>query len=276
MTFKSIVNSQWSYVKSNSVGGPSRNLPAGRQGRQNHAINKFMKNYSKRYKKSYEAVKAKPTYNIAEAVKLIKETGNTKFDSTAEIHLNLNIDPKQADQTVRSTVALPHGSGKKLKIAAIVPDDRVKSAKEAGAVAAGLEDLIAEFETGKINYDIIVATPGVMKNLGKVAKILGQKGMMPNPKSGTVSENIEKAIEELSRGRIEFRNDKEGNVHSIFGKVSFKEEELENNLKAFLQAIKDSKPTGVKGTFINSITVTTTMGPGIRLNINEVMGSLSK
>ena len=134
-----------------------------------------MKNYSKRYKKGYDAVKAKPTYNIAEAIKLIKETGNTKFDSTAEIHLNLNIDPKQADQTVRSTVALPHGSGKKLKIAAIVPDDRVKSAKEAGATAAGLEDLIAEFETGKINYDIIVAVPGVMKNLGKVAKILGQK-----------------------------------------------------------------------------------------------------
>jgi len=224
-----------------------------------------------------ESLKAKPTYTLEEAVKLIKETGGvTKFDSTCEIHLNLNIDPTQADQIVRSTVTLPHGSGKKLKIAAVVPDDKVKAAKEAGAVAAGMEDLIAEFETGKFNYDVIVAMPSIMKNLGKVAKILGQKGMMPNPKSGTVSENIVKTIEELGRGKIEFRNDKDGNLHSIFGKVSFKEDQLENNLKAFLQAVRDSKPSGVKGSFINSITVTTTMGPGIHLNINEVMGALSK
>lgn len=215
-------------------------------------------------------------YDLTEAVKLLKETTVTKFDSTAEIHLNLNIDPTQADQIVRSTVALPHGSGKKLRIAAVVPDDKVKAAKEAGAVAAGLEDLLAEFETGKFNYDVIVAMPSIMKHLGKVAKILGQKGMMPNPKSGTVAENIVKVIEELSRGRVEFRNDKDGNLHSIFGKVSFKEDQLENNLKAFLQAVRDSKPSGVKGSFINSITVTTTMGPGIHLNVAEVMGALSK
>jgi large subunit ribosomal protein L1 len=235
-----------------------------------------MKKYGKNYKKALESLKAKPMYNLNEAVKLVKETGGTKFDSTAEIHLNLNIDSKQADQTVRSTVTLPHGTGKKLKIAAVVPDDKVKSAKDAGATAAGLEDMIAEFEKGKFDYDVVVATPDVMKNLGKVAKVLGQKGLMPNPKSGTVTPNIEKAIEELSRGRVELRNDKEGNVHSIFGKVSFKEEELENNLKALLQTIRDSKPSGIKGTYIKSITVTTTMGPGIRLDINEVMANLSK
>lgn len=235
-----------------------------------------MKKYGKNYKKALESLKEKPMYDLAEAVKLVKETGKTKFDSTAEIHLNLNIDPKQADQIVRSTVILPHGTGKKLKIAAVVSDDKVKAAKDAGATSAGLEDLIAEFEKGKFDYDVIVATPDSMKSLGKVAKILGQKGLMPNPKSGTVTDDIEKAIEELSRGRIELRNDKEGNVHSIFGKVSFKEEQLENNLKAFLQAVREAKPSGVKGTFIKSITVTTTMGPGIRLNVNEVMSSLSK
>jgi large subunit ribosomal protein L1 len=232
--------------------------------------------YPKKYKQALDQIKAKPFYNITEAVKLLKSTSTTKFDSTAEIHMKLFIDPVQADQTMRGTVVLPHGTGKKLKIAAIVSDDKVKAAKEAGASAAGLEELIAEFATGKVNYDIIVATPDVMKHLGKVAKVLGQKGMMPNPKSGTVSENIVKIIEELGRGRIEFRNDKESNVHSIFGKVSFKEEELENNLKTFLQAIKDAKPSGVKGALIKTITITSTMGPGIHLDVNEVMTSLSK
>ena len=230
----------------------------------------------KNYKNALKSVAEKPMYDLTEAVKLVKETSTTKFDSTAEIHLNLNIDPKQADQMVRSTVILPHGTGKKLKIAAVVSDEKVKSAKEAGAVAAGLEDLIEEFQKGKFDYDIVVATPDVMKNLGKVAKILGQKGIMPNPKSGTVTDNIEKTIGELSRGRIEIKSDKEGNVHGIFGKTSFKEDELENNLKTFLLTIRDAKPSGVKGTYIKSITVTTTMGPGIRLNVNEVMGNLSK
>lgn len=228
----------------------------------------------KNYKKALEAASAKPMHSLTDAVKILKETSSTKFDSTAEIHLNLSIDPKQADQSIRSTVVLPHGTGKKLKIAAVVSDDKIKAAKDAGATAAGLEDLIAEFEKGKFKYDVIIATPDVMKNLGKVAKILGQKGMMPNPKSGTVTPDIEKTIEELNRGRVEFRNDKEGNIHSIFGKTSFKEEELENNLKAFLQALRDNKPSGVKGTFIKSITICSTMGPGVRLNVNEVMSEL--
>lgn len=232
--------------------------------------------HGKKYRKVAELLKGKEFYSLSEAVDLLKKTTVTKFNGTAEIHLNLNIDPTQADQTLRSTVALPHGTGKKLRIAAIVPDDKTKMALDAGATAAGLTDLIAQFEKGKIDYDVIVATPDVMKNLGKVAKTLGQKGMMPNPKSGTVSPDIVKTIQELTKGRVEFRNDKEGNIHAIFGKLSFKEEELLNNLKSFLMAIRDAKPTGVKGTYINSITINSTMGPGIKLDTKTVMGELPK
>lgn len=235
-----------------------------------------MKKYGKKYKEAQKQLSNEPVKTLSEGVKLIKATATTKFDSTAEIHINLNIDPKKADQAVRSTVVLPHGTGKKLKIAAIVNDDKVKAAKEAGAAAAGLEDLIEEFKKGKFDYDVVVATPDVMKELGKVAKVLGQKGMMPNPKSGTVSSDIAKTIEELSRGRVEFRNDKQGIVHSVFGKASFKEDELENNLKALLFAIREAKPSGAKGTYVKSITLTTSMGPGIKLDPSEIMGNLSK
>ncbi len=235
-----------------------------------------MRNIGKKYKTAAEPLKGKVVTTIAEAVELIKSTSTTKFDSTAEIHFNLNIDPKQNDQAIRTTVVLPHGTGKKPKIAAVVSDDKISAAKAAGAKSAGLEDLITELGKGKFDYDVVVATPDVMKNLGKVAKVLGQKGLMPNPKSGTVTPDIEKAIEELMRGRIELRNDKEGNIHSIFGKVSFKEDELENNLKTLFQTIRDNKPSGVKGTFIKSITLCTTMGPGIKLDVNEIMASLSK
>lgn len=230
---------------------------------------------SKNYKKSLEQISKKESYNLEEAIALLKKASTTKFNGTAEIHLNLNIDPTQADQTIRSTVSLPHGTGKKLKIAAIVPDEKVKVAKDAGATAAGME-LIAEFEKGKIEYDVIVATPDVMKSLGKVAKILGQKGMMPNPKSGTVSPDIAKIIGELVKGRVEIRNDKEGNIHAVFGKVGFKDSELLDNLRVFLQSIRDAKPTGVKGTYINSVTINPTMGPGIKIDFKTVMGELSK
>jgi large subunit ribosomal protein L1 len=229
---------------------------------------------SKNYRASLDKLKGKNFYSLSEAIKLLKETSTVKFNATAELHFNLNVDPKKSEQNIRGTVALPHGSGKTLKIAAVVPEDKVKAAKSAGAAEAGLENLIEEFSKGKINYDIIVATPNVMKNLGKVAKILGQKGVMPNPKSGTVTDDIEKTIKELMGGRVEYRNDKESNVHTIFGKISFKEEELENNLKTILRAIKSAKPSTVKGTFINSITIASTMGPGIRLNVNETLKNL--
>ncbi|MDH5596601.1 MAG: 50S ribosomal protein L1 [Candidatus Peregrinibacteria bacterium] len=228
----------------------------------------------KAYKKAQESLGAKEAYSLSEAIELLKKTSVGKFDATAEIHLNLNIDPTKADQALRGTLSLPHGTGKDVSIAAIVPDDQVKAAKDAGAKEAGLEDMIAEFEKGKIAYDVVVATPETMKKLGKVAKTLGQKGLMPNPKAGTVTDDIAKTIKELQAGRLEYRNDKEGNMHSIFGKLSFKEEELENNLKSFLRVIRDAKPAAVKGSFIKSMTVTSTMGPGIRLDINETLKAL--
>lgn len=221
----------------------------------------------KNYRAAREKVEAKPMVEtIKEGIGLLKEVANTKFDGTVELHMNLNIDPRKADQTIRNTIVLPHGTGKKLKIAAVVNDDQAKAAKDAGATAAGLEDLIAEFEKGKFDYDVIVATPDAMKKLGKVAKTLGQKGLMPNPKSGTVSQDITKTIQEISRGRVEFRNDKEGNLHTILGKVSFSEDALESNLKAMLKAIKENKPSGAKGSFIKSITICSSMSPGIRLD----------
>ena len=228
----------------------------------------------KNYRASLDKLKEKEFYLLDEAVKLLKETNTVKFDGTAELHFNLNIDPKKAEQAIRGTVTLPHGSGKTPKIAAVVTDDKVKAAKAAGAAAAGLEDLINELGKGKVDYDVIIATPDVMKNLGKVAKVLGQKGMMPNPKSGTVTDDIEKTIKELMSGRVEYRNDKEGNVHTIFGKTSFKEEELENNLKTVLKVIRNAKPTTVKGVFINSITIASSMGPGIKLDVNETIKNL--
>ncbi len=228
----------------------------------------------KKYTEAAKKLAGKESYTIAEALKLLKEIGTTKFDSTAEIHINLNIDPTKAEQAIRGTLSLPHGSGKKVRIAAIVSDDKIKEAKAAGADEAGLEDLVAEFAKGKINYDVIVATPDVMKKIGKVAKILGQKGMMPNPKAGTVTDDIVKTIKEIKAGRLEYRNDKEGNIHSIFGKLSFKDEELENNLKSFLKVIREAKPSVLKGSFVKSITLTSTMGPGIKLNVNEALNSL--
>ena len=232
-----------------------------------------MSSKGKNYRNSLDKLKGKEFYELIEAIKLLKETSTTKFDGTAEAHFNLNIDPTKAEQVIRGIVALPHGSGKKIKIAAMVSDDQVKAAKDAGAESAGMEDLIDEFSKGKVNYDVIVATPDAMKKLGKVAKILGQKGMMPNPKSGTVTDNVPKTIKELLAGRVEYRNDKDGIVHVIFGKVSFKEAELENNLKTIIKVIRESKPATIKGTFVKSIAIASSMGPGIRLGVNEAMKS---
>ena len=233
-----------------------------------------MSKKGKNYRAIAEKLAGKEFYTLSEAVKLVKETSPVKFDATAEVHLNMNLDPKKAEEALRGTVMLPHGSGKTLKIAAIVSDDKAKAAKAAGADAAGLEDLIEEFSKGKIDYDVIVATPDVMKSLGKVAKILGQKGMMPNPKSGTVAQDIEKAITELKKGRVEYRTDKDGNIHTIFGKVSFKEEELENNLRVLLKTLREAKPSTVKGNYIQSITLASTMGPGVKLDVNETLKAL--
>lgn len=229
-----------------------------------------MKKRGKKYKEVKKLVD-KLAYEISEAVSLLKKTATTKFDGSCEVHMKLGLDPKQADQLLRGTVVLPNGTGKKMKVIAFVPEAKVKAAKSAGAVEAGLDELIEKINKGWLEFDTAVAMPEVMKNLGKVAKTLGQKGLMPNPKAGTITTDVEKTIGEIIKGKVEFRMDKLANVHNIFGKVSFGEAQLEENLKTFLQAVVQAKPAGAKGIFVKTITIKTTMGPGIRLDVGKAL-----
>lgn len=233
-----------------------------------------MPNTGKKYRDATTKVDPEKLYPLAEALALVKETSTVKFDATVELHFKTGIDPKKPDQALRGTLNLPHGSGKKYTIAAIVTDDKVQLAKDAGADEAGLEDLIVELGKGKFKYDVIIATPETMKKVGKAAKVLGQKGVMPNPKSGTVTEDIEKTIKELKAGRVEYRNDKEANLHMPVGKVSFDIQALENNVNMVLKTLRDAKPTGVKGNFLRTMSLSSTMGPGVKVDVNEALKSL--
>lgn len=215
------------------------------------------------------ALLTKKEYPLDEAVDMLTQVSTTKFDGTAEVHILLVADPTQGDQQVRATVTLPHGTGKTLRIAAVVPEDRVKEMLEAGAVQAGEENLIREIEKGNLDFDVVVAMPKCMRSLGKVAKILGQKGLMPNPKAGTISDDPIKAIKELQKGRIEFRTDKQAIIHSIFGKMSFGKEKLTENLRAFLSAVLDAKPSGIKGEYLKTVTISPTMGPSVRVQLGS-------
>ncbi len=221
---------------------------------------------SKSLRSAYESFDKEKLYSVSEAVALMKKTSTVKFDATAEIHFNLGINPKHADQQIRSTIQLPHGTGKKVNIIAFCSDDKVKGAKSAGAIEAGSESLIDKIQKGWTDFDVAVATPEMMKELAKIARVLGPRGLMPNPKAGTVTPDIEKAIGELKAGRLEFRNDKTGIVHTIFGKLSFKESQLEENLRTMIQTIKDAKPSTSKGLYIKGITINSTMGVGIRVS----------
>ncbi len=213
------------------------------------------------------ALVTKPAYGIAEACELLPKLSVAKFDATAEIHVRINADTTQADQLVRTTVNLPHGTGKTVRIAAFVPDDQVDVALKAGAHKAGKEELIKEVENGTIDFDIAVATPTVMKELGKIAKTLGQKGLMPNPKAGTVTNDIAKTIAELKKGRIECKMDKQGIIHAVFGKMSFGSKKLEENLEALIAAIKEAQPNGIKGLYILSVSIAPTMGPSLKVTL---------
>ncbi len=225
----------------------------------------------KKFKEAALKVNSATLYLLEEAVALAAETSTTKFDGTVEVHFNLNSDPKYADQIVRSTVTLPHGTGKTVRVAAFVSDDLIEKAKKAGAVLAGGNDFIAEVAKGKVDFDVAVASPDMMRELAKAAKVLGPKGLMPNPKSGTVTTDIEKVVAELVAGKLEFKTDKFGIVHSIIGKVSFGKEKLLENAKTFMKAVNSAKPTGIKGVYVKSISLSTTMGPGIKVNIADAM-----
>lgn len=230
------------------------------------ATAKHIRKRGKKYKEVAKLIEKK-RYSLNDATELLCKLQTTKFDPTAELHIRINADTTQADQLVRTTVALPHGTGRTVRIAAFVPDDLIDEAKKAGAVVAGNDDLIKSVEGGEINFDIAIAVPAMMKNLGKIAKTLGQKGLMPNPKSGTVTNTVGKTIQELSRGRIECKMDKQAIIHTIFGKLSFGPAKLKENLDVVLQAVKDAKPAGIKGVYINSVSVSPSMGPGIKLEI---------
>ncbi len=231
-----------------------------------------MKQHGKKYRSALEKIgDQKKVFPFLEAVGLLLQTSVTKFDASGEIHIKTGCNPKHADQIVRATTVLPHGTGKTVRIAVFCEESLVEKAKTAGADLAGGEDFIEEILKGTVDFDIAIATPGMMRSLAKVAKILGPKGLMPSPKSGTVTDNVVGAIGDLKKGKIEFRTDKQGIIHASFGKISFGVEKLAENLKALIKAIADAKPTGVKGTYLQSATVATTMGPGIKINFAEAI-----
>ena len=222
--------------------------------------------------KKNKAISAKvdrlKAYTIEEAVKLLKECAKErKFDETIEVSLNLGIDPKYADQQVRGVTSLPHGTGAKVRVAVIARDAKAAEAKAAGADIVGAEDLIEQIKSGKIDFDRCIATPDMMGLVGQVAKVLGPKGMMPNPKLGTVTPDVKKAVEEAKAGSIEFRAEKTGIVQAGVGKASFDEKKLVQNIAFFIDAIQKARPTGAKGTFMKKITVSSTMGPGLKLDM---------
>lgn len=233
-----------------------------------------MPKHGKKYLAAVKQLEGITYVDLDQAVSLLKKTAVTKFDSSCEIHIRLGVDPTHAEQMVRSTVSLPHGTGKTVRVIAFVPEDKVKEAKAAGAIKAGMEELVEEVAKGFLDFDVAVATPDAMKNLGKVAKILGPKGLMPNPKAGTVTPDVSKTISEISKGRVEFRTDKLSQIHQVFGKASFNEQQLKENLKTFIKAVSDAKPASVKGNYFKNISVATTMGPGVRLDLQKVMAEM--
>ena len=223
---------------------------------------------SKGFRKSAELLEANKKYTLEEAVKLAKQTSHVKFDATVEMHVNLNVDPRHADQNIRDSLLLPAGSGRNVRVAVLTDD--AAEAKKAGADIAGLDDLLAQLEKGTINFDILVSTPALMPKLGKYARILGPRGLMPNPKSGTVTTDINRAVSEAKAGRVEYRVDTTGIVHLGFGKVSFTEAQLLDNVNAVLTSIKSNKPNSVKNAYFKAVHITTTMGPSIAVDLASV------
>lgn len=223
--------------------------------------------HSKRYRAARETVDQTKLYAVPEAVALVKRTSTVKFDASVELHVHLGIDPKKADQSVRGTAKLPHGTGKQLKIAVFASGQAADEAKAAGADTVGAEELIKSIkEKGITDFDIAVAAPEIMKQLAPIAKTLGQRGLMPNPKNETVNPNPAAVVQELRSGKVAFRSDDSGNLHQMVGKVSFDEPRLVENVKAMLDAVKRVKPSEAKGTYLLNITLTSTMGPAVRID----------
>jgi large subunit ribosomal protein L1 len=230
-----------------------------------------MPKHGKRYRAAFElASKAGPVKHLADAVKLVKQTARAKFDETIVISSHLGVDPRHSDQLVRGTVVLPHGTGKSLRVLVLAKGEKVKEAQAAGADHVGSEDFVKKIQEGWLDVDAIVATPDMMGEVGKLGRVLGPRGLMPNPKSGTVTFDVAKAVKELKAGKIEFRVDKGSNVHAPVGKASFSENQLLDNAKAFLRELMRAKPSGAKGAYVKTLTISSTMGPGITLDPSAV------
>ena len=229
-----------------------------------------MKKRGKRYNEALEKIEKSKLYAKEEAVKLVKETSNAKFDASIEVAMYLNLDTKKADQQLRGAVVLPNGTGKTKKVLVIAKGDAQKVAREAGADYVGDMDMIEKIEKENwFGFDTLIATPETMPLLGKLGRVLGPKGLMPNPKTGTVTTDVVKAIEETKKGKVNYRTDSFGNIHSIIGKASFDEDKLVGNLEAFVSTIIKLKPSTVKGDFVKSISISSTMGPGIKISLNS-------
>lgn len=231
-----------------------------------------MTKQSKKMKIALAAVDRNKVYDVAEAVAVLKKASSRNFVETLEISMNLGVDTKHADQQVRGMVSLPGGTGVTVRVAVIAKDEKAAEAKEAGADIVGAEDLIEKITKGEINFDRCIATPDMMGLVGRVAKILGPKGLMPNPKLGTVTPNVKKAVEEAKAGAVEFRAEKAGIVHARVGKVSFEDAKLIENIQAFVDAILRAKPAGAKGNYIQKISLSTSMGPGIKVSLDSIRG----
>ena len=225
---------------------------------------------SNRYTKNFKAINREMIYSLNEAVKLIKSSSPVKFDETIDLSVNLGVDPRHADQIVRGTVSMPNGTGKDVTILVLAKGDAVDKATAAGADFVGSDEFLEKIKSGWTDIDVIVATPEMMPELGKHGRILGPRGLMPNPKTGTVTNDVEKAVKEIKSGKIEFKVEKNGIIHAGVAKMSFDEDKIAQNITAFIDAIKKAKPSGVKGVYMKKVTVSSTMGPGLKLDHDKI------
>ena len=227
----------------------------------------------KRFRNAVEGIDRKKHYSVGEAVKLVKERATAKFDETIEVAMNLGVDPKHADQMVRGVVTLPNGTGRSVRVAVFAKDAKAEEAKAAGADIVGAEDLAEKVQNGEIDFDRCIATPDMMPVVGRLGKVLGPRGMMPNPKVGTVTADVAKAVEDAKGGSVEFRVEKAGIVQAGVGKASFTEEQIEGNVMALVNAVLKAKPAGAKGAYLKKVAVSSTMGPGVHIDLASVTGS---
>jgi large subunit ribosomal protein L1 len=231
--------------------------------------------HGKRYREASEKLKGQASCTeISQALDLVKDGANAKFDETVEIAARLGVDPRHADQQVRGTVALPHGTGRTVRVLVIAKGEKVKEAEEAGADFVGSEDMVEKIQGGWMDFDKVIATPDMMGQVGKLGRVLGPRGMMPNPKSGTVTFDVAKGVQDLKAGRIEYRVDKGGNVHAPLGKRSFSNDKLQENCEIFLRELIRAKPAAAKGQYLKSLTLSSTMGPGVKLEVSAILAAL--